>query len=243
MTEDEWLACNDPHLMLQFLRGKASSRKMRLFTVACCKRIWPLLPDARSRKAVEVAAEFADGLLSINDLHEASRNAALVATDPACAFAPPDSPLHAIEHARIAVSMTSADPINNMFTLAGHVARYCSNCAAYLRLEKGRADELGRCETNKRLEVKVHLWLLRDLFGPLPFRPVTLPISVITWNDRIVPKIATGIYAERAFGRLPILHDALLDAGCDDEELLSHCRYPEGHVRGCWALDLLLGKE
>jgi hypothetical protein len=55
--------------------------------------------------------------------------------------------------------------------------------------------------------------------------------------------IAQGIYAGRAFDRLPILHDALLDAGCDDEAILSHCRCEGPHVRGCWVIDLLLGKE
>jgi hypothetical protein len=63
------------------------------------------------------------------------------------------------------------------------------------------------------------------------------------WNDGVMVKIAQGIYEERAFGHLPILHDALLDAGCDDEELLAHLRAEGPHVRGCWAIDFLLGKS
>ena len=55
--------------------------------------------------------------------------------------------------------------------------------------------------------------------------------------------IAEGIYEERAFGRMPILHDALLAAGCDDENILAHCRGEGPHVRGCWVVDLLLGKD
>jgi hypothetical protein len=86
--------------------------------------------------------------------------------------------------------------------------------------------------------------MLRDIFGPLPFRPVTIPAEVVAWSDRVVARLAEGIYEEKAFGRMPILADALLDAGLDDEELLSHAR-EEGavHTRGCWLLDLLLNKE
>jgi hypothetical protein len=91
-------------------------------------------------------------------------------------------------------------------------------------------------------EFAVQADFVREIFGN-PFRPVRVDPLWLTRNDAIVPRIARGIDAERAFDRMPILHDALLDAGCNDEALLSHCRHPEGHVRGCWALDLILGKE
>ncbi|HEX5271212.1 MAG TPA: hypothetical protein VFW33_12015, partial [Gemmataceae bacterium] len=85
--------------------------------------------------------------------------------------------------------------------------------------------------------------LLRDVFGPLPFREVTVDIAWLTWNTGTVRKIAEGIYEERAFDRMAILHDALLDAGCDNEDMLAHCRSSAGpHVRGCWVIDLILGK-
>jgi hypothetical protein len=85
--------------------------------------------------------------------------------------------------------------------------------------------------------------LVRDIFGN-PFRPSPpLPAAVLAWNDGTVKRIAEGIYEERAFDRLPILADALLDAGCDDDELMGHCRSEGPHVRGCWAVDLLLGKS
>jgi hypothetical protein len=83
--------------------------------------------------------------------------------------------------------------------------------------------------------------LLRDLFGN-PFRPLNLDPSWLSWRDGTIPKLAEAIYDERAFDRLPILADALEDAGCTNEDILTHCRQPGEHVRGCWVVDLLLGK-
>ena len=84
--------------------------------------------------------------------------------------------------------------------------------------------------------------LLRDILGN-PFRPVIIDSTWLSWNGRTVPKIAQAVYDERAFDHLPILADALDEAGCDNDEILNHCRQPGVHVRGCWVVDLLLGKE
>jgi hypothetical protein len=73
-----------------------------------------------------------------------------------------------------------------------------------------------------------------------PFRPVTPDPS---WLTPTALASGQGIYAERAFDRLPILADALQDAGCDRAEVLDHCRGPGPHVRGCWVVDRLLGKS
>lgn len=82
--------------------------------------------------------------------------------------------------------------------------------------------------------------LLRDVFGN-PFRPVALSPA---WLTSTVLALAQGTYEDRAFDRLPILADALMDAGCDNDNVLSHCRDDsQAHVRGCWVVDLLLGKE
>jgi hypothetical protein len=92
--------------------------------------------------------------------------------------------------------------------------------------------------------------LLRDLFGPLPFRPVSHSPTVLALGDGTARRLAEAIYEERTMpagtldtARLAILGDALLDAGCDDEELVRQCRTEGPHWRGCWALDLVLGKE
>jgi hypothetical protein len=84
-----------------------------------------------------------------------------------------------------------------------------------------------------------HCDFIRDIFGPLPFRPVVLDPR---WRTSTVIDLATAIYEEIAFDRLPILSDALMDAGCDSDEMIKHCRSDWPHVRGCWVVDLCLGR-
>ncbi len=81
--------------------------------------------------------------------------------------------------------------------------------------------------------------LFLEVFGN-PFRPVTVTPS---WLTPTVLALADGIYSDRAFDHMPILADALQDAGCDNEDVLNHCRRPGEHVRGCWVVDLLLAKQ
>jgi len=85
-------------------------------------------------------------------------------------------------------------------------------------------------------------WLCDCVFGD-PFRFVAVDGNWLKWNDATVPHIAQAIYDDRAFDRLPVLADALEEAGCTDAAILDHCRGPVPHVRGCWVVDLLLGKE
>ena len=82
--------------------------------------------------------------------------------------------------------------------------------------------------------------VLADLFGPEPIR---VPAMTLAWEHSMVPRLARGIYDDRAWDCLPILGDALEEAGCLDEGLLRHCREPGEHARGCWAVDSLLGKR
>jgi len=84
--------------------------------------------------------------------------------------------------------------------------------------------------------------VLRDIFGN-PFRPASVGLSCVHWNDNTVVKLAQGIYDDRAFDHLPILADALEDAGCQDPVILDHCRHPGPHVRGCWVVDLVTGRS
>jgi hypothetical protein len=90
------------------------------------------------------------------------------------------------------------------------------------------------------------LW---DIFGN-PFRPITINPAWLTWNDGTVVRLAQSAYEERHLpaglldnARLVVLADALEEASCDNAEILSHCRGPGPHVRGCWVVDLLLGRN
>jgi hypothetical protein len=98
--------------------------------------------------------------------------------------------------------------------------------------------ELGRPGSSVQLWSDMRSVLL-DLFGN-PFRPITPNPS---WLTPTVTSLAQGIYEDRAFDRLPILADALEDAGCTNADILEHCRGPGPHVRGCWVVDLLLDKS
>src|SRR5262249_60028660 len=85
--------------------------------------------------------------------------------------------------------------------------------------------------------------LLREIFGN-PFRPTpALYPRWLAWNDGTVAKLAAAIYDGRRFADLPILADALEEAGCTDAAMLAHCRGGGEHVRGCWVVDLLTGRK
>jgi len=85
---------------------------------------------------------------------------------------------------------------------------------------------------------RLALACVRDIFGN-PFRPVTFSPA---WRTEIAVALATQMYESRDFGAMPILADALQDAGCDNDDILNHCRGDGPHVRGCWVVDLVLGK-
>jgi hypothetical protein len=230
MTEAEWLTCTDPYKMLEFLQGKASDRKLRLFAVACCRRIGPLVEtdDETKRRAVEDVEQVADGLAS--DLEAARRvineagssSSAQAKANRTIFYAAHDDPflgarMAAAYGAEARALYYGEDPSTTPATFHGLIHR----------------DRVAAVEKELPL-------VLRDIFTP--FRAVTVEQSWLMWNDGAVTKIAREVYDERAFNRLPILGDALQDAGCDNPDILSHCRGPGPHVRGCWVVDLLLGK-
>jgi hypothetical protein len=222
MTEAEWLACTNPFPMLDFLAGKSSDRKLRLFAVACCRRIWPLMIDQRSRRAVEAAEDFADGLATVSELKVARRAA--------------------YEVGEVASGAT---------LLAGYAAYYAAHSHDNSSIG-GAWYASGQCRNvdgDATASDQDNASLLCDLFGPLPFRSVGPEPAWLAWRDATIPGLAQAIYEDRELpsghldkSRLAILGDALEDAGCIDPDILAHCRQPGIHVRGCWVVDLILGK-
>jgi hypothetical protein len=91
-------------------------------------------------------------------------------------------------------------------------------------------------------ELAAQAALLRDIVGN-PFRTTTFDPAWLSWGGGTLRGLARAVYDERAFDRLPIVADALEEAGCDDPDILGHCRQPGEHVRDCWVIDLLLGRE
>lgn len=213
MTEAEWLACTDSLGMLDFVWEGASNRKRRLFAVACCRRVWNRLKDERLRKAIEAAEQHADQLRTDEELTEAMQAASALA--PRTGWR--------VEAAVGWCCCGSATPTDDMVQMGQYVIRHIC----------GVAPREGHAQTK----------LFRDIFGNPFHPPPTIEPAWLTWNDGAVVKLAKEIYDQRAFERMAELGDALEKAGCKDADILKHCRQGEAHVRGCWVVDLLLGKE
>jgi hypothetical protein len=268
VTEAEWLNCTNPTPMLEFLRvgGKASDRKLRLFAVACCRQIWDMLPAGLSRVAVEVAERFAEGLASQDELgsaYESVRRILLPAVqavasvtgyrggdveelDSTHSESPPEDEDEdeTTPYILSLANVTSRQTAEAVAQDAGNAGRDAAGgTAAGMRAVRAR-DE-ARLIGEKR-ELEKHSGLLRDIFGS-PFRPVSIDPA---WLTPDVTSLAIAAYEERSLpsgeldaARLAVLADALEDASCTEASLLDHLRSPGPHVRGCFAVDLLLGKE
>jgi hypothetical protein len=270
VTEQEWLTGTDPDRMLKqlvgrgtaggllaflgFRRGRGeewhyrpSERKLRLFAATCCSRIRPLLRDERSWRAVRASAAYADGGADDEALR-AAREAAWAATREStpgvfaeymsvaggAGMATGKSEFWA---ARAAAGVASAD-IAEVVRSVSDVERAAIQAATETRSAEAWAAVIG---------AGVRAGLVREFFGNPFRRPPPLPAAVLAWNDGTVRRLAEGI-PDRTEGaldtaRLAILADALLDAGCEDEDLIQHFREPGPHYCGCWGLDRVLGRE
>jgi hypothetical protein len=239
MTEAEWLICSDPKPMLNGLDRRATDRKLRLFACACVRRIWRLLPP-ESRAGIEVSEQFADGTATV-----AERDAAMARSDALAVSVyeggrSPDASAYATSSAAECLGEhagTVPPAISAASTAASALGLHAAETVA---AEQGNDDTYDRMNDMARsAEVKEQSKLVRDIFGN-PFHHATCDAS---WHAPNVVALARSIYEKRAFHQMPELADALERAGCTNEEVLDHCRGPGPHVRGCWVVDLVLGKS
>ena len=214
MTEQDWLECTAPEWLLSFLHGKASERKLRLFACACCRQAWGLLADPRSRNAVEVAERFADGLATREDLRAAR-----------------------------------AGPVHPRFSGVAAEWVYDSTSARHHSSDAAKCLAFASAPTPWKAAFKaarlVQTQLLRCMIAN-PFRSVVVNPA---WRSYTVGALAQAAYEDRVLpsgqlqsDRLAVLADALEDAGCDSADILGHLREQGPHVRGCWAVDLVLAR-
>jgi len=232
MAADQWDASTSLEELIEGCGLAEGDRRLRLFNAACARRVAALMPDDHARRLVDLAEQRADATLADPDWlravaetldpylgNEAARDGAGGAT-----FG-------------VLMHLHQTDP-RSILRLAESVIE----ARAFLAYTGGYPTAVGADEWVRRAvesEGADLCRLFRCVCGN-PFRPATLDPKLLTSTAR---SLAEGIDAERAFDRLPILADALQDAGCEDLELLGHCRGPGPHGRGCWAVDRVLGRQ
>lgn len=275
MTETEWLTATDPHAMLTFLQPPPGNwlkrllgglqfttpdprfRQLQCFACACCRRLWELLPDARSRTAIEVFENYTVGRANRKELRRAA-SAAAAAAQEADAPRLATGPRLAAAQARAAEAVAGAFEAREGAHLAANWAREAIRAWAHAPgWQKGtyvekkwqrkrrakklppppHAHQVHEGETEWQAERQAQCDMLRDIIGN-PFQSQTLDRSAL--SPKVVD-LAGTIARDRAFQNLPRLAAALEEAGCTDPALLLHCRTPGSHVHGCWALALVLG--
>jgi hypothetical protein len=235
MTETEWETCDRAWPMLEYMDGKVSDRKVMLFSVACLRRIWHLLTDDRSRTLVDATERFVDDPVSDESCrayetfyaaYEAGelKDGVLGNTHEAV-----ENAAHRGIMAALTVAIGAADAIGFVAGAAVPVATP----------DEWSPEKTAAWEGAAKAEKVIQARLVRDIIGN-PFRPSRLDRSRLTPQ---VVQLAEAIYDERAFDRLPELAQALEDAACAERAILDHCRQSGPHVRGCWVVDLLLGKD
>lgn len=223
---ETWFECVYPGTMMDWLKT-ASGRKHRLFACAACAEIRELF-DEDEWKLIQSAEVWANGgmkrteLVAIREQIEARfvRNewGHLTATsDVALAVATP--------------TKKALKPLIQLLTLAKDRAKTGGWDCPELDLEY-----------HQRMAQDFNQKILHDIFDDL-FLDVEIRPEWLQWSGNAVPKMAERIYEDKAFDDMPILADALEDAGCDQSDVLDHCRSDRPHVRGCWVVDRILGKS
>jgi len=228
VTETEWLSRSQLVAMLKHVyRSGCSDRKLQLAAIAFCRHMSHLPLPVEWHETVARFEEWVEGVATAEQVISVRQRLEAIADQPLSADEPRFS------------------------------ERFFGYKAAVLLVDTGpgrqrRSERLFMVESvafdanqvfgagHERTTRVAHCRIVRDIFGN-PFRPVTPEPS---WLTSTVLALANGIYEEKAFDRMPILADALQDAGCNNPDILDHCREPNGvHTRGCWVVDLVLGKK
>jgi hypothetical protein len=225
MTEQEWMNGTTVSL-IRFLRpgdtcpqDYGSVRKVRLFCCACCDALLPILNE-HELKMHRLNETLVEQGANDDEIEEAS-NRAWRENPRGCVDIYAKNG-EATDYAQWAVYGLAYEPQELAWN-------------AYIATKKMRPDGQP-LQFNKDVSQRP---LLHCIFGN-PFRPVIFDVA---WQTTTVTTLAGAIYTEKSFERMPILADALEEAGCTDADILNHCRGPAPHVRGCWVVDLLLGKQ
>jgi hypothetical protein len=222
MNEAQWLECPLAERLLNHVKGQASQRQLRLFGAACCRRCWNLLsPPART--AVEVLEHFADGQCGPEALASARNRTFEEVVAHALQAPKPSGCWGAIRStARAAVEAVAHGPIWSAAPIG---------------------DRIETCEALRAAEKEAQAVLLRCIIGN-PFHPIVFDPA---WRTHTVQDLTSAAYEERILpageldvARLAVLADAVEETGCMEQSVLDHLRSPEAHVRGCWAIDLLV---
>ncbi|VTR98179.1 hypothetical protein [Tuwongella immobilis] len=222
MSEERWLARPGPSRMLELVRPQLTERQLRLFGIACCRHVWTLIQDPRSRQCIITAEAFVDGRIDRSGLELFWR------TSPYTQMIPqmPDAGVWAV-----------ALPDGGSFATALRVATSTAQLRASAATQF--APPTAKFETfrlTEAAEQRYQCELLAELFGN-PFRPLSADRS---WRTQTVCQLADTIYRQQQFEWMPQLGDALMDAGCPILEMIDHCMNRHlTHVRGCWVLDTL----
>jgi hypothetical protein len=218
-SESEWLSVIEPWGMIQWILDHGSAnRKLWLFACACCRRYWGYL-EQESREIIARCEILADQPSAETETEKKElcfrANAVVTAIGQRPRENDNQNPKSRLRRAAAAVCYAATgDPW-------GAHSYFCEIDAS---------------------EAAVQCNLLRDIFGN-PFRPSRIDPDWLTWRDGTAVKLAQAIYDDRRYDLLPILADALHETGCCDDAILDHCRGSGPHVRGCWVVDLVLGKS
>lgn len=244
MTEQEWMRCDVPQLMLESLSCQPSERKSRLLAASWCRCFWHLLENPRTREAVEIAEKYADGFASAAEMNITSQRV----FDAYVNFRPPN-----LEDDRPLSWKATSIAIQSTGFLTSNREDYLDQCVMSTSLALRRVG-LIRAECGVAFEgweaaAELQRVRLLDVLGN-PYRTVDFDYDLLGWRCDTIPDLAQAIYEERNLpdgtldnARLAVLVDALEEAGCTNADILDHCRKPGVHVRGCWVIDLLLGKQ